>query len=119
MPDAILFIDEARQEVTLVHVMAQRLLEPQQAESLTRHLVDLFDAGAQSVLVDLNSVERLSSIFFRTFIVAGKKARESRAKLAFCALTPMIQEGFAIAGLTEVFQIYKTESDALSDLTRK
>ena len=31
MSDAILFVDETRRDVTLVHIMAQRLLDPQQA----------------------------------------------------------------------------------------
>jgi len=119
MSDAILFTDEDRQEVVLVHVMAQRLLEPPQADSLSCHLVELFDSGTLCVLVDLSAVQRLSSIFFRTFIIAGKKAREKRARLAFCGLTPMIQEGFALAGLNELFPIYKSESDALSELRRK
>ena len=96
MSDAILFIDEKRQDVTLVHVMAQRLLDPQQADTLARHLGGLFDSGVLCVLVDMGSVQRLSSIFFRSFIMAGKKAGEKKARLAFCNLSPVIQEGFAI-----------------------
>ena len=119
MSDTILFVDETRQDVTLVHVMAQRLLDPQQADTLTHHLCGLFDSGALCVLVDLGSVQRLSSIFFRTFIMAGKKAGEKKAKLAFCNLSPIIQEGFPITGLTELFPIYKNENEALGKLAGK
>lgn len=62
MSDAILFVDETRQDVKLVHVMAQRMLDPQQADTLARHLCGLFESGALCVLVDLGSVQRLSSI---------------------------------------------------------
>ena len=41
MSDTILFVDETRQDVKLVHVMAQRMLDPQQADILTRHLCGL------------------------------------------------------------------------------
>lgn len=116
MSDAILYIDEKRQEVNLVHVMAQRLLDPQQADVLTRHLCEMFDSGVQCVLVDLGSVQRLSSVFLRTFIMAGKKAGEHKAQLAFCNLAPVLQEGFAITGLTELFPIFKNEHEALSKL---
>ena len=119
MSDAILFIDETRQDIKLVHVMAQRLLDPQQADALARHLGELFDSGVLCVLVDLGSVQRLSSIFFRSFIMAGKKAGEKKAKLAFCNLSAIIQEGFAITGLTDIFPIYKTENDALAKLAGK
>ena len=119
MSDAILFIDETRQDVKLVHVMAQRMLDPQQADTLTRHLCGLFDSGVLCVLVDLGSVQRLSSIFFRTFIMAGKKAAEKKARLAFCNLSSNIQEGFAITALTDLFLIYKNENDALGKLAGK
>ena len=119
MSDAILFIDENRQDVTLVHVMAQRLLDPQQADTLARHLVGLFDSGVLCVLVDLGGVQRLSSIFFRSFIMAGKKAGEKKAKLAFCNLSAIIQEGFKITGLTDLYPVYKNENDALSKLPGK
>lgn len=116
MTDSILFIDETRQDIKLVHVMAQRLMEPMQADSLGRHLCGLFDGGALCVLVDLGSVQRLSSIFFRAFILAGKKAGEKKARLAFCNLSALIQEGFTITGLADLFPIYKDEHEALKKL---
>ncbi|MFH1476765.1 MAG: STAS domain-containing protein [Verrucomicrobiota bacterium] len=119
MSDTILFIDETRHDITLVHVMAQRLLDPQQADVLGRHLSGLFDSGVLCVLVDLGGVQRLSSIFFRSFIMAGKKAGEKKARLAFCNLSPVIQEGFTITGLTDLFPIYKNENDALAKLALK
>lgn len=117
MSDSVLFIDEKRQDITLVHVMAQRLLDPQQADILARHLCGLFESGVLCVLVNLGSAQRLSSIFFRSFILAGKKAGEKKARLAFCNLSPAIQEGFAITGLTDLFPIYKNEKDALAKLS--
>lgn len=119
MSDAVLFIDETRQDVTLVHVMAQRLLDPQQADTLARHLSGLFESGALCVLVDLGGVQRLSSIFFRSFILAGKKAGEKKARLAFCNLPAVILEGFKLTGLTDLFPIYKNENDALAKLAGK
>jgi anti-sigma B factor antagonist len=119
MSDTVLFIDETRQDIAIVHIMAQRLLEPRQADILSRHLVGLFESGVLCVLVDMGSVQRLSSIFFRAFIMAGKKAGEKKARLAFCNLPPSIHEGFMITGLTDLFPIYKNENDALGKLAGK
>ena len=116
MSDELALIDEIRQDITLVHVMDERLLDPMLADTLGRHLCGLFDSGARCVLVDLGSVQRLSSVFFRSFIMAGKQAAVSKAKLAFCGLSPMIHEGFVITGLTELFPIFKTEVEAISKL---
>ncbi|MEI6810265.1 MAG: STAS domain-containing protein [bacterium] len=118
MSDEIVLIDEKRENVTLVHIMNLRLLEPLQADALGRHLCGLFDSGAQCVLVDLGSVQRLSSVFFRTFIMAGKKAAANKSKLAFCSLSSMIHEGFAITGLPDLFPIFKNESAALNELAK-
>jgi len=115
----VLFIDETRQDIKLVHVMAQQLLDSQRADVLARHLCGLFDSGELCVLVEMGSVQRLSSIFFRSFIMAAKKASEKKAKLAFCNLSPNIQEGFTITGLTDLFPIYKNENDALANLAEK
>lgn len=119
MSDAILYIDESRRNAILVHVMAERLLDPRQADTFGRHLCDLFDSGAQCVIVDLGSVQRLSSVFFRSFIMAGKKAAVSKATLAFCGLSPVIQEGFTITGLSDLFPSYKNEHDALGALVKQ
>ncbi len=119
MSDVVLFVDETRQDIKLVHIMAQRMLDPQQADTLGRHLCGLFDSGIQCVLVDLGSVQRLSSIFFRSFILAGKKAGEKKAKLAFCNLSAVILEGFMITGLADLFPIYRNENDAFGKLAGK
>lgn len=119
MSDEMVLLNEIRHDVTLVHIMNERLLDPLKADALSRHLCGLFDSGVQCVLVDLDSVQRLSSVFFRSFIMAGKTASTTKAKLAFCNLSSMIHEGFAITGLTDLFPIFKNESEALAELARK
>jgi anti-anti-sigma regulatory factor len=48
--------------------------------------------------------------------VAGKKAAAARAKLAFCNLSPVIHEGFALTGLTDLFPVFKNENEAFGKL---
>ena len=119
MNEEILYVDETRQDVIVVRVMIQRLLDPEQADKLSSHLCELFDSGALCVLVDLRDVQRLSSVFLRSFIMAGKKAGAKKARLAFCSVSPMIQEGFALTGLNDLFPIYEDENNALLQLAQR
>lgn len=119
MSAPIQFMDENRQGVTIVHILSQRLIDPNVADILARHLCALLDNGALKMLVEMGAVERISSVYFRSFIMAGKKASEKRAKIAFCNLTAIIKEGFSITGMDKLFKIYDNESRALAEIGDK
>jgi len=116
MTDPIQFMEENRQGVTIVHIVNQRLIEPHLSDDLTRRLCALIEDGALCLLIDMGAVARISSVFFRAFIMAGKKANENKAKIAFCNLTPIIREGFVITGLDKLFKIYDSEGRAMGEL---
>lgn len=119
MTDAIQFMDETRQGVAIVHVLNQRLIDPVQSEALTQHLCSLIDGATASILIDLGAVGRMSSVFFRSFIIAGKKANEAKTIIAFYNLPAVIREGFVITGLDKLFKIYASEGKALGELGEK
>lgn len=119
MSDSVNLVDEVRGGVTIVHVMTPWLLDPNSSEILTSRLCGLIEAGADPLLVDLSGVTRLSSIFFRSFIIAGKKAKEHKTSLAFCNLSAVIKQGFTIAGLDKLFRLFDSEQNALRDLSRE
>jgi anti-sigma B factor antagonist len=116
MTDSIQFMEENRQGVTIVHLVNQRLIEPQLSDDLTSRLCALIEGGTLCMLIDMGAVARISSVFFRSFITAGKKANEHKVKIAFCNLTPLIKEGFTITGLDKLFKIYDTEGKAMGEL---
>lgn len=116
MTESVQFMEETRQGVTIVHIVNQRLIEPHLSDELTRRLCALIESGALSMLIDMGAVTRISSVFFRSFIMAGKKANEKKALIAFCNLTPLIKEGFVITGLDKLFKIYESEGQALGEL---
>ena len=116
MTDSVQFMEENRQGVTIVHIVNQRLIEPHLSDDLTRRLCALIEDGALCLLIDMGAVARISSVFFRSFIMAGKKAKENKAKIAFCSLTPTIREGFVLTGLDKLFNIYDTEGKAIGEL---
>lgn len=112
------FVDTLRDGVTIVYAMKPWLIEPPLADHLTRRLTDALDAGANPLLVDLSNVERLSSVFIRSFLAAGKKARQQDAVLAFCGVAGSLREIFELTGLDRLYPFFASESEAVEELTR-
>ena len=118
MPEAMNMFTEYRNGVNIIRIKNMILLDPALADTMMKTLVDAFDSGSQSVLVDIGGVTRMTSLFFRSFIVAGKRAKEKCATLAFCNVSPAIKEGFVMMGLASYFSIYDKEAVAIEHLKR-
>jgi len=83
---------------------------------MTRRLSTLFETGAQKVIIDMGMVNRMSSLFFRSFIIAGKKAVQNNAKMAFCHISPAIKAGFEMMRMDSFFKIYPDETKAMENI---
>jgi len=112
------FMDETREGVTVVHSLASRLLDPGLADVLTRHLCGLLESGAMCLLINMEGVSRMSSVFIRSFIAAGKKARETGASVNFCNISTDIKRVFTLTALDKLFRIFGTEAEAFGKLAR-
>jgi len=116
MAEGLMIIEERRKDVNILRIRNTVLLDPNMAEEMTRSLTQSFDSGALKVIVNISNVTRMSSLFFRSFIIAGKKAKEKKAVMAFCNVSPTIKAGFDMMGLGTYFNIYPEESVALENL---
>ncbi len=116
MSEGPAFIDEERDGVTIVYSMSKWMIEPRMAEVLTRHLIELLDAGSDRVLLNFNDVTRLSSVFIRSIMAAGKRAQEKRAELCLCNIAPVVREVFTLTGVDKMFRTFSTEQEALMAL---
>ncbi len=116
MSESLNLMDETRNGVTVVHVMTEWLIDPKLADRLTDKLCGLLESGANPLVVDLGGVTRLTSIFFRSFIMAGKEAGKRKATMAFCNVSSTIKDGFKIVGLDKLFKLFASEQDALREL---
>lgn len=118
MAEALQVIEETRNGINIIRVRNTVLLDPQVADEMTRLLSEEFDSGSQKVLINIANVTRMSSLFFRSFIIAGKKAKEKKASMAFCNVSPTIKAGFDMMGLGIYFKIYPEESNALDNFPK-
>ncbi|HBC89634.1 MAG TPA: hypothetical protein DCZ94_22070 [Lentisphaeria bacterium] len=116
MPERIQIIEENRNGIYIMRIGNAVLLDPKMADEMTSILTQSFDSGALKVIVNISNVTRMSSLFFRSFIIAGKKAKEKKAVMAFCNVSPTIRAGFDMMGLGSYFKIYPEESHALENI---
>ncbi len=109
-------IQENRNGINIIRIRNPVLLEPQQADEMTQLLSREFESGSLKVVINISNVTRMSSLFFRSFLIAGKKAKERKAVMAFCNVAPTIKTGFDMMGLGAYFTMYPEESVALENL---
>ena len=85
------------------------------APRLRERLVELVDAGARNVIVDLGGVEFLDSTGLGVLVGAMKRLRVANGRFALvCSKEPLLKI-FRITALDQVFPIYPTIEAATED----
>ena len=80
---------------------------------LKQEIVDLLNQGLTRIVVDTTKVEYLDSTGLGVLIGGLKRARERDGDLRLICDSPRILRIFEITGLTKIFDIYRTEAEAL------
>src|SRR5919197_2908904 len=83
---------------------------------LKQEMVDLLNRGQVHLIVDLNGVEYLDSTGLGVLIGGLKRAREREGDLRLICENMRILRIFEITGLTKIFDIYRSEEEALAGL---
>ena len=89
------------------------------APELAEQLSQLFDAGRQTVVVDLTSVTFLDSTGLGTLVAARNRAEEAGGQLPIIGSAERVLKLFRITGLDEVFEIYPSIQAAITATTAK
>jgi anti-sigma B factor antagonist len=85
------------------------------APRLRERLVELVDAGARNVVVDLGGVEFLDSTGLGVLVGAMKRLRVANGRFGLvCSKEPLLKI-FRITALDQVFPIYPTIEAATAD----
>ena len=79
------------------------------------HLSNLIEKNiSQRILVDIGSVDYISSAGLRVFISNAKKLALSGGKISLCSIQTHVMEVFDMSGFTSIFDIYRSKEDYLS-----
>ena len=73
--------------------------------------------GHKSFLINLEKTSVVNSIGVSILIEIIEKLQDTKGKLAYCNLAPIVEKTFNIMGLTKYSTIYKDEDAGLSDLS--
>ena len=85
------------------------------AATLEQKILAVIATGEQRLVIDCARLEYMSSAGLRVLLIAAKRLSNT-GKLALASLNPQIRDVFDIAGFSSIFQIYRTQDDAIAAL---
>lgn len=89
------------------------VIDGKAAFAFERKLVELLDARATRLVIDLGQVTLITSAGIRALVMAARRLRGAGA-LALCRLGPPVRGVFDVAGLTGHFTIADTLAEAVA-----
>jgi anti-sigma B factor antagonist len=98
-------------QVTLiqVHGRVDSMTANQLGEALTKEI----DAGNINVVLDLSSVDYMSSAGLREIVTALKKTKRATGDLRLAQPSDRVREVLEMAGLDTIFRIFTSQSEAV------
>ncbi|MFO1064008.1 MAG: STAS domain-containing protein [Pirellulales bacterium] len=101
-------------DLALVRFLDRKIVDPANIEEVGDEMFQLVEKDKfKNIILNFDGVEFLGSAALNKLIMMEKKVKASGGKLRLCALRAEIMEVFTITRLTKVFDIKKTEADAL------
>jgi anti-anti-sigma factor len=84
-----------------------------------KQLFSLLEQRNKQLILDVNTVDYLSSAGMRALILVAKRAKEVAATICLINVSPQLSEIFEITGFLSVLTIYKDLDTALKGLRVK
>jgi anti-sigma B factor antagonist len=98
-------------QVTLVQVQGR--VDSMTANQLGEALTKEIDGGNINVVLDLSSVDYMSSAGLREIVTALKKAKRATGDLRLAQPSDRVREVLEMAGLDTIFRIYTSQAEAV------
>ncbi len=105
-------VKSSKNEKALI-INASGRLDTTTASDFEAKCQEMITAADNSIIIDLQGVEYISSAGLRSILSVGKKVRSDGGNLAFCNLKGMVREVFEISGFSSIFTIHDTLEQAL------
>ena len=114
-PTSSQLISHVQQGVTIVHFSDAKVIDQRNINLIGAELTEMVEkSGARKMLVNLENVQYLSSAVLGKLISLHKALRMQKGVLKLCSIGAPIFEVFEITRLDRVFDIYKSEDEALT-----
>jgi anti-anti-sigma factor len=99
----------------VVHVAGR--LDQDTCEAFRGQLMGFVDTAARdggAIVLDLSSLEYVSSAGLRCFMLASRQAKAQHGRIFVAALQPMVAEIFEISHFNLVFQVFPSLREAMA-----
>jgi anti-sigma B factor antagonist len=104
------FAERKSGDVNIVSIGGR--LDAYNAVEAEKKLDELIQAGKVKIVLNLESLEYISSSGLRVFLAQLKKVRKQQGDIKLCCMKANIKEVFDIAGFTQLFNILDSEDAA-------
>ena len=111
-------IHEDKTEDVVVLALAGRL-DALTAGDLRTKIFELIDGGEQHVLLDLASLDYVSSAGLRVLLAAQKRLAGVRGSIALCSPGDHVEQVLHLCGFSTIFPTAKTREDGLKEFPRR
>lgn len=102
--------------IVIVRILEERLTSHEAPEMKTKLLELIMDEG-DVILINLKKVKYMDSTGIGSFLFGIRQAEQHNKELCFCEVQSKVQFIIRIAHLEQVMEIYKTEKEALKELS--
>ena len=100
--------------ITLLEVVGR--VDSTSAPTLSERLNAVLGGSGQRVVVDLSTIDYVSSAGFRVLLLAAKRADDTEGKLMLCGMSSKLRQLFALSGFLDLFGISENRADAIAKL---
>jgi anti-sigma B factor antagonist len=89
-------------------------LDAKSSKTVESALNNLINGGRTKIVVDLASVEYISSVGLRVLLASLKKMSQTQSLLILSSMQPFVKDVFKVAGFDRLFTVCATPEEALS-----
>jgi anti-sigma B factor antagonist len=110
----LLTVDRKEKDIHVVKLLPRRILDELQISEIGQGLSALIESGVSKLVLDFSNVDHLSSSALGMLITVKKQVDSSKGHLKMCYIRSQILQIFQITRLDALFDIYKTDVEALA-----
>lgn len=102
---------------TVLFLQPQGQINSANAAALESDLVAQFDKGEHTIVLDLSTLDYISSAGLRVILLLAKKLKQAGGALALCELQAGVREVLEISGFLAILTVFPNRADAVATLT--
>ncbi len=92
-------------------------LDSNTSKILEDKVMELLGQGKKQILMDFKEVDYINSTGLRVLLLALQQLKKIQGKLVLSSIKDYMKEVFEISGYTEIFPIYATQEEALTQFS--